>query len=145
MRARQIVLMICMGALLLGLGNVWFLKRCEWNCITEENAQKIRAGMTYQEVEAIVGLPAGDYASDCYYEVDLLGGRLAVSKRWCGSRGMIEVSFVDGTRTEPGTVWGVTFRKVRYHDPEAPGLLDRVLQALSGQPKEPRKPFVKFY
>jgi len=72
--------------------------------ITQENIEAIRVGMSEDEVEAILGVPAGNYCSfECFYSypafarqepTDLPGNK----KEWVGEDNCIRVRFDDSGR-----------------------------------------------
>jgi hypothetical protein len=96
-KKRQLLLLLTL-AVLVAVSGAFLLPRRD-DQITEANCDKIRKGMTRQELEAILGGPPDDYTSWPHAVLRLHGqeGRLrslGVSWRaWVGEKGIILVSF----------------------------------------------------
>lgn len=92
------------GAVLVG---VW-LARAPAHRITFENLKEIRAGLTEQEVETILGAPAGDYSNG---RTRMWGGvsiPRGVNKSWIADDCAIEVAFAPN-----GRVGGISITDAR--------------------------------
>jgi hypothetical protein len=96
-RRRLLLFGLAAGLIVLAVGN-WLL-RPRPTAITEENYGAIRVGMTLEEVEAILGGPAGNYGFrverivQTHDDIDV--PRLAECRylQWIDSRQMVGVQF----------------------------------------------------
>ena len=100
MRKRLLLLLAAVAlGLLAGYLTLW--RTGPQHRITRESFARIQAGMTEQEVEAILGVPAGYYATarvafaECY---DLRVPAGAVEKQWTCDEGTILVFFYPADR-----------------------------------------------
>jgi hypothetical protein len=95
MRMRLLLLLVAVALVLLG-SYLTLWRTGPKHRISRESFARIQAGMTEQEVEAVLGVPAGDYATarvaiaECY---DLRVPAAAVQKQWTGDQGTILVFF----------------------------------------------------
>jgi hypothetical protein len=67
--------------------------------INRESFEKLQVGMSVAEVEAILGVPAGDYATGLYVEVGLRKSfsiHDTLASRWVGDDGVIRVWLNEG-------------------------------------------------
>jgi hypothetical protein len=124
------MLLVAVALMLLGGAGVAVWLRAPRHHITAENVKRIKEGMTQQEVEAIVGAPAGNYAAGRSFAVYLAGpsaprwgqrwestkdrglGDLHAAE-WLGDEAAVEVWFAQDGRAcvvVPGVV-------VRLKDP----------------------------
>jgi hypothetical protein len=95
MRRRKLIVVVGL-AVLVAVGAFVLWPRPDR--ITQENLERIRAGMSRAEVECILGGPPGDYRSvltvrisyDAGYPFELAGPRPAV---WKGNTGDVSVHF----------------------------------------------------
>jgi len=97
-KSRALLLMLAL-VVCLAAGFVVFLwVTAPGHHITFENLQQIQAGMTEQEVETILGAPAGDYSNG---RTRMWGGvsiSKGVNKKWIADDCAIEVAFAPNGR-----------------------------------------------
>jgi hypothetical protein len=101
MRRRTLLVALAALAVVVAVGVVVLWPRQEPNRITRENCYRIKEGMSWAEVEAILG-PPGDYStgdakcSDLPAPPNLMDLRRALSlEEWIGDRATMRV-FFDG-------------------------------------------------
>lgn len=109
-----------LAILLAGWLMLWMTRPPEHH-INSDGFGKLRKGMTESEVEAVLGVPAGDYATGpIRLNVNVLGYipdtyfvfRVA-EKKWVGNEAIIEVWFENG-RVEHTRIMGVFVRSESF-------------------------------
>lgn len=93
----------------LGLAGFWGVRLLTpRHRINHGSFEKIQVGMTLEEVEALVGVPPGDYASGPYHLASLCrfgwGGKQRLLVSWVGNEGQIQV-LVDNEKKVCGSMW----------------------------------------
>jgi hypothetical protein len=108
-RRKRVLLWVGLLVALLGAGLVgvrWWTRPTHH--ITMDNLEKIQGGLTEQQVETILGAPAGDYSNGrtrTWGGVNYPGG---VNKKWIADDCAIEVAFAPN-----GRVGGVSITDAR--------------------------------
>ena len=122
MRKRRLIsLGIAACLVVVGFALLTLLAKCP---VTRENGEKIETGMTKQQVEALLGGPAGDYSGGWYVAEwpDGLNGGWLPREEWVGNRVAIAVWFADNQ------VFATKFGKVRPSGQGFWGWLHRLLR-----------------
>lgn len=99
------------------VGLILLLARATEPRVTRAKLELVREGMTRAEVEALIGVPPGDYASgtvfsDCKF-VERPEKPWAYSAEWTCDDGLLFVYFDENDRV----VWAVTYNGWVSHEP----------------------------
>jgi hypothetical protein len=87
-------------------------------CFNRADYERIREGMTEAEVEAVLGVPPGNYCSDYYgrytiwdqVEAHYTDTTICDGRKWFSDTGFVVVYF-----RAPGAVVAKSFSEVRFH------------------------------
>src|SRR5262245_16377053 len=97
-RRQTLLLGLMVAALGLVVSIAWLWFAWPRHRLSQDSFDKIKAGMTREEVEAILGCPPGDYATQAGFSVSMgppgaLDALSCTRERWVGNEAIITVWF----------------------------------------------------